>query len=328
MAVGMASKLCSRLKTRLPNVVAISLCALAAIGIVLRSRDGVAALSWGWQDLVISTTTSAFKHGQGVNYGVFDSHKQFSEAKGLAIEHIFVSWLSSDASDQISSSFIYARDRNRWLMITIEPHELPGRKPQLLEDIREGAYDSTITPLCRSIGSLQVPVFVRWGHEMETGDMRYPWSGANSDSYIAAYSHFATRCRAAAPTIYLVWSPSGKDGLAKYYPGEAYVDYVGLSVYSLLAYDLDNFGRARNFKDIFTPEYNRVTAFDRPVMIAEMGVSGEAKYQAHWMADFFRSLQNFPLLRTVVYFNRQDTPGAWPQKYGIPNWTIDPNTFE
>ena len=31
-----------------------------------------------------------------VNYGVYDVHQRFSEAKGVAIEHIFVSWLSSE----------------------------------------------------------------------------------------------------------------------------------------------------------------------------------------------------------------------------------------
>jgi len=34
------------------------------------------------------------------------------------------------------------------------------------------------------------------------------------------------------------------------------------------------------------------------------------------------------LLRTVVYFNAKDHPGAWPDKYGVPNWTIDPTIFE
>ncbi|MCL2385695.1 MAG: hypothetical protein FWC84_07695, partial [Alphaproteobacteria bacterium] len=59
--------------------------------------------------------TSDFKHRGHVNYGVYDLHHRFSQAKGLAIEHIFVSWLSADAGDKILSSFEYARARNRWL---------------------------------------------------------------------------------------------------------------------------------------------------------------------------------------------------------------------
>jgi cellulose synthase (UDP-forming) len=171
-------------------------------------------------------------------------------------------------------------------------------------------------------------MLIRWGHEMETADLRYPWSGASGGSYIAAYRHFATMCRADAPKIYLVWSPKGGARLGQYYPGRAFVDLVGLSVYDLPAYDLDHFGKVMSFREAFLPKYGRVVAFDRSVIIAEMGVSGLASYQARWMADFFRSAQNFSLLRTAVYFNAKDTPGAWPKEYGTPDWTIDPNIFE
>ena len=326
MADGAASTRGDQLKARLYYVFAAVLFVLVIAGMLLKGPDAVSALAWGWE----APITSELKHGQQVNYGVydFDQRKSFSQARGVAIEHIFVSWLSSDASDAISSSFQYAKERNRWLMITIEPFAVQGRRSQLLDDVVAGANDSRIASVCRSIGSLQSPLFVRWGHEMDSGDARYPWSGANGESYITAYRHFAAGCRAAAPKILLVWSPKGDPNLAEYYAGGAYVDFVGLSLYELPAYDLDHFGKVRNFRGAFSRRYNRVIAFEKPVMIAEMGVSGDPKYQAYWMADFFRSLRNFPWLRTVVYFNGKDSPGAWPEKYGIPDWTIDPNIFE
>jgi beta-mannanase len=316
-----------QLKTGLYYAPAVTLCALAVIGMVLKGRDAVVALTWGWEDLV-TPVTSELKHRGDVNYGVYDLHERFSQAKGVAIEHIFVSWLSSDASDQIKASYEYARERNRWLMITIEPYAVKGSKSRLLNDIVSGAYDSAIDSICRTIGSLQAPMLVRWGHEMETSDSRYPWSGASGESYIAAYRYFARKCRAAAPKIYLVWSPKGAPGLGQYYPGRAFVDLVGVSVYELPEYDLDHFGKVMNFRDAFLPKYDRVARFGKSVMIAEMGVSGDASYQARWMANFFRNVQYFPLLRTAVYFNGKDTRGAWPKRYGIPDWTIDPNVFE
>jgi cellulose synthase (UDP-forming) len=316
-----------QLKTGLYYVLAVALCALAVIGMVLKARDAVAALSWGWQDLV-TPVTSEFKHRGAVNYGVYDLDRRFSQAKGVAIEHIFVSWLSSDANDKIISSFEYAKKRNRWLMITIEPYAVEGRRSQLLDDIAAGAYDSKIASVCRTIGSLQAPMLIRWGHEMETADIRYPWSGASGESYIAAYRYFAKKCRADAPKIYLVWSPKGVAGLGQYYPGTAFVDLVGLSVYDLPEYDLDHFGKVLSFRDAFLPKYDRVVTFHKSVIIAEMGVSGHASYQARWMANFFRNVQDFPLLRTAVYFDGKDTPGAWPKKYGTPDWTIDSKVFE
>ena len=171
----------------------------------------------------MSTTpiTTELKHGQQVNYGVYDfpQHKQFSEAKGLAVEHIFVSWLSELAT--ISSAFKYANERNRWLMITVEPFAAEERNGhQLLRDVVDGTYDSKIMAVCGSIGSLQSPMFVRWGHEMETGDVRYPWSGADADSYIAAYRHFADRCRAAAPKIHFGLVAEGRSKAYRILPGK------------------------------------------------------------------------------------------------------------
>src|SRR5262245_35781820 len=316
-----------QLKAEPYYILAIALCVLAVSGIIVRGQDAIGALTWGWANTLLPIT-SELKHGQRVNYGVYDPHQHFSKAKGVAIDHIFMSWLSPDSSDVISFSFEEAKKKNRWLLITVEPFAVEGRGYGLLNDIVAGAYDPSIDLVCRSIGSLQSSVLVRWGHEMETTDVRYPWSGANAENYKAAYRHFALKCRANAPNIYLVWSPKGAPGLAKYYPGRSFVDLVGLSLYVLPAYDLDHFGRIMTFRDAFIPKYNRVVAFDRPVMIAEMGVSGDPKYQAEWMADFFRSVQNFPLLRTVVYFNAKDNPGAWADKYGIPIWTIDPTIFE
>jgi cellulose synthase (UDP-forming) len=313
-------------KRRLHYVLAIALFVVAVGGMVLRGRDAVAALTWGWDDLVFPIA-SEHKHGRKVNYGVYDYQRTFSKASGLAVEHIFVSWLSDP--NLINSSFQYARERNRWLMITIEPFAVGSRdRKLLLQDIVAGMYDSKIASICQPIGSLQSPIFIRWGHEMESSDARYPWAGAIADNYIAAYQHFAVRCRSDAPKTLLVWSPKGAPGLEKYYPGRTFVDLVGLSLYGLPAYDLDHFGKVRSFREAFTPKYDRIYGFDRPVVIAEMGVSGSPSYQARWMADFFRSAHNFPLVRTGVYFNGKDSPGAWPEKYGIPDWTIDPNTFE
>jgi endoglucanase len=221
-----------QLKAALLFVLAAVLLLLPIVGLLFRGQESIAAITWGWED-ILAPITAELKHGGKVNYGVydFDARKPFSQARGVAIEHIFVSWLSPDSSASINSSFQYASERNRWLMVTIEPFAVEGRnKHQLLNDVVAGEYNSTIASVCGSIGSLQSPMFVRWGHEMETGDLRYPWSGTDGDSYIAAYRHFAERCRAAAPKIFLVWSPKGGSKLAKYYPGRPYVDFVGLDL--------------------------------------------------------------------------------------------------
>ncbi|KAJ3092043.1 hypothetical protein HDU96_002857, partial [Phlyctochytrium bullatum] len=64
-------------------------------------------------------------------------------------------------------------------------------------------------------------VMIRFGPEM-------------NGEYIAAFRRIATRVRADNPTASMLWSPNmdqNGDSYTDYYPGDEYVDWVGLSVY-------------------------------------------------------------------------------------------------
>src|SRR5262245_20059266 len=133
-----------QLKAALLSVLAAFLLLLPIVGLLFRGQESIAAITWGWED-ILAPMTSELKHGRRVNYGVydFDARKPSSQARGVAIEHIFVSWLSSDSNASINSSFQYANERNRWLMVTIEPFAVEGRnRHQLLDDVVAGKYDS------------------------------------------------------------------------------------------------------------------------------------------------------------------------------------------
>ena len=166
-----------------------------------------------------------------------------------------------------------------------------------------------------------------WGHEMEQ-DLaeRYPWSGADPQEFVAAYRYFVERCSqvAGGASIYYVWSPVGNKGLERYWPGDGYADYVGIAVYSFPEWDRDVYGNARSFGEVMDEKYGRVERFDRPVVVVEMGVTGDGEYQRRWLEEAFRDFDRFPLLRTVVYFNARDREGAWGEGYQTPDWRIDP----
>lgn len=306
---------------------------LPLIGLALKGESGMQALVSDASE-VFSPPVASIKHAS-INYGVYDhvfgpnTEKALRNAKKIAIEHIFVSWLSLDDSE-IRESYAYAHERNRWLMITIEPFTDDKKHPagRLLAEIVAGTYDLNIEGLCREIGSLGSPVLIRWGHEMEHLSERYPWAGQPPDDFISAYRYFVRSCRNFASDVYFVWSPRGDIGLAEYYPGRQYADIVGISLYSFPVYSIDTVGHPESFVDVFAPRYQRVIAFNLPVIIAEFGVAGSPAYQASWMRGLFRNADKFPLLQSAVYFNAKDSPNVWPEKYGIPDWRISPEIFE
>jgi hypothetical protein len=53
-----------------------------------------------------------------------------------------------------------------------------------------------------------------------------------------------------------------------------------------------------------------VRDYQKPVMIAEMGVAATPERQAEWLSEAMSEICSFPLLRMVVYFDAPDLPGV------------------
>lgn len=81
------------------------------------------------------------------------------------------------------------------------------------------------------------------------------------------------------------------------------------------------------FDDLFAPRYDRVAGFGKPVMVAEFGSTRVGAEQVEWFDDAFASTPDYPLVRTVVFFQAPDTQGVWGAGVATPTWRIDPATL-
>lgn len=286
--------------------------------------DRVAALALVALAAALSGPLQAAPPGT-LPYGAYDPEGYYRDDPVPVIEHLFLPWQdvflpSLDAADA------YARERNRALLITIEPwtwtRDERNTPKALQKGIADGTYDVNMAAICTRINTLQSPVTVRWGHEMEVKDGQFIWADWNPETYIAAFRRMTGICRAAAPGITVMWSPLGDEGMQAYYPGDAYVDLVGISVFGLQAYDRLQVGRDRGYREIFQPRYDRAAAFGKPVVVAELGYSGSADYVAAWEAEVRQPSPAAPALAGVVYFNQKEVY-PWPDDLGFPDWRID-----
>ena len=262
----------------------------------------------------------------GINFGVYDPEGSFAGQTSMAVDHYFIDWIKYDQTEMVKN-LQASIAKNRWPLITIESWAEEGKKDTLLADIANGEYDGQIEKICGDIGSINNPVFIRWGHEMEIVSGRYPWAVSDGQIYQQAYKHVVNKCRENIGQAYWVWSPAGSKGLEKYWPGGENVDYVGLSVYAFDEFDQKNYGRRLAFEEIFADKYGRVKGYNKPVIIAEMGVNGSREQQEWWMKGFYAGADNYPLLKTAVYFNAGDSAEAWGQEYSVPDWRISPQVF-
>ncbi|MGO7845417.1 glycosyl hydrolase family 5, partial [Rhizobium johnstonii] len=74
-----------------------------------------------------------------------------------------------------------------------------------------------------------------------------------------------------APGTELMWSPKGEPGLQAYYPGDDYVDLVGLSVLGLQRYDELAYNGHRTFSEELKQGYDLVAGYGKPIWVEELG---------------------------------------------------------
>lgn len=245
-------------------------------------------------------------------FGVYGAPIRTSEERPLAVDHSFISW---DKPEEMTQFIASARLRQRTPLITIEPWTTASQESRnVLLDTARGSNDAVIQADALAIKA-QAPqvVMVRFAHEMElTGN--YPWAIANPGLYVEAYRHYVDLFRDEGVTnVRWVWSPAGNGDAPEFYPGDAYADFVGLTILSNKAWDVAvGATDALSFEELFDVKYATLSRFGKPMVIAEFGSANDGEgRQAAWLRDAYAAFARYPLLRGVVYFNAMNAPNSW-----------------
>lgn len=283
------------------------------------------------QDAGTNTTATDKRpilHANATKFGAYDPYGDFGAQNGVETEALFLPWEDVDLTT-LTVADNYAVQRNRKLLITIEPwswNEAWRLSPdELRRKVLAGDYDENLKAISAVVKTLKSPVIIRWGQEMEDKSGRFSWADWPAQDYITAFKKVAEQFRKDTPTVQIMWSPKGLEGLEKYYPGDTFVDLIGLSVFGLQEYDERANGGPRTFSEALQPGYERVMPFNKPIWVAELGYEGDANYMQPWIQTATAKDAKFPELKEVVYFNDRDVH-PWPLGLGRPNWRVKPTT--
>lgn len=184
--------------------------------------------------------------------------------------------------------------------------------------ILNGSQDALIIRAADTLAALKQPVFVRWAWEMNGNWYRWDGShnGNNPDGYVRAWRHlhdiFLQR---KAVNVAWVWAPNIENvpaaswnDMQNYYPGDDYVDWIGLSAY----------GTARNLPGTLFQDFVDRFKVRKPIMIAETGIEEHGgTVKADWITALHQWLLLNPAVGAVVWFDTDDDRSN-PQ-----NWRID-----
>jgi hypothetical protein len=246
---------------------------------------------------------------------------QFSSLVGhkVSIVQNFVSW--SYTTDPTASTFPTGRVE-QILAEGAEPEiswdpsiaGAPVNQPQMsLADITAGHFDSYIRTFARAAAAVKRPILIRFAHEMNG-----PWtsyyvgnSGNHPGDFVKAWRHvhdiFAS---VGAHNVQWVWSPNiilpEGSSLEALYPGNRYVDWVGVDGYSYPKAGCETAAAT------FDPTFAEIARFsDRPEMLAEVGISAACPTKPALIRGLFSWLTTHPRVEAITWWERDDQGVNW-----------------
>ncbi len=183
-------------------------------------------------------------------------------------------------------------------LVNWEPHNIDFAK------IVDGSLDATIVARANGSKALGKKFFLDFAAE-SNGDEA--WSGNNAALYVAAYRHIHDLFVAAGATnVVWAWCPNvtdthgGNQTTMDYYPGDSYVDWIGVDGYNWGT----NNGGWQTFQEVFKNIYPLLAAKKKPIIIGEMSSAEAGGDKGKWIDQIIPTLRtNFPLIKALVWFD-------------------------
>ncbi|MCB9159062.1 MAG: hypothetical protein H6644_04250 [Caldilineaceae bacterium] len=185
-----------------------------------------------------------------------------------------------------------------------------------LDSIIDGDHDSYLRTFAQQVAEFDHTVLFRWGHEMNL--VEYSWSGycngQDTQKFIEAYRHIVDIFRRqGADNVRWIWSPNYQswpvepwNDMHNYYPGDEYVDWIGLVGYNWGESRSDSGYRWATFDYLFDDVLRDMAARypDKPVMLADFAsVEDDGGDKAAWITDAFAQMASYSNLQAVVWHN-------------------------
>lgn len=181
--------------------------------------------------------------------------------------------------------------------------------PRSLDEVNDDPY---LHAFARDAARSRTPIFLRFAGEMN-GDW-VPYHG-DPARYIQKFRLVARVMHAEAPNVAMVWCPNEvpEKEIARYYPGEEAVDWVGVNFYSVLYNDNNRRRPAwfRNPADALRFIYSTYSR-KHPIMIGEWAATHMGKadmrprpdFAASKIAQLYAALPRlYPRVKAVHWFS-------------------------
>lgn len=290
-----------------------------------------------------------FSDDASLSWGVFDPSAGAQSIDRLLelqdkLDHRFTFALCySDLYKDYKTNIIYDTLTNLYnngsiVELTLQPVGYdPATNQNIVYDILNGQYDDFLHAYAADVARFGHPVLFRPFNEMNGDWCTYSayWAGRDTNTYVELYRYVYNifEEEGANKNTLWIWNANEKsfpdfawNAIDNYYPGDEYVDIVGLTGYNTGDYyDGETW---RSFKDIYDPIMDKMASqYKQPFMITEFASASHGGDKAAWVEDMFDSIQDYPRIKVAIWWNNADydTDGTIARDYFIDD---DPAVLE
>ncbi|MEU9447344.1 glycosyl hydrolase [Streptomyces sp. NPDC048277] len=173
-----------------------------------------------------------------------------------------------------------------------------------LADIAAGTSDAYIKKYATAVRKLNLPVVIDFADEFNGNWEKWGTKYVTPKQYVAAWRHIHdTFLDAGASNVIWAWTPNiinpaKSVRLEPYYPGDAYVDWVGLVGYWTL-------GQDNAFSSVFGPTVDEIRAFTKkPMILAETAAMAGERRRAD-IRNLFAGVEADDTMLGFIWFNHK-----------------------
>lgn len=181
--------------------------------------------------------------------------------------------------------------------------------------ILDGQYDDYFTEYAQSIKAFGHPVIFRLNNEMNGDWCWYSayYAGKDTELYVALWRYLHTLfANNGVDNVLWVWNPHDVsrpdfkwNHYLMYYPGDEYVDVIGLTGYNNGTYFPGE--KWREFDEIYPQLYAEYdNLFAKPFMISEFASNSIGGNKVAWINRTFDQIRQLPKIKIAVWWSGID----------------------
>ncbi|MBQ2896996.1 MAG: hypothetical protein IJE46_01550 [Clostridia bacterium] len=215
---------------------------------------------------------------------------------------------------------MYEKGKITELTLQISHHynsDLFGKNPNF--DVYDGLSDDKIRSFAKGAKEFGKPFLFRLNNEMNSDWVNYSGVAALSDpeifksNWVRIYEIFKQE---GVNNAIWIFNPNNEDcppchwnSYLAYYPGDEYVDMIGMTGYNTGTYYYEVFNETwRTFDEINKAQYEKLMErfSDFPFIITEFASSSVGGDKEKWIFDMFKSIKQYPNIKMALWWSSRD----------------------